>query len=306
MTTPHHLLRWWGPDWCPLVRCTIDLRPGGAWRYIARDVDGHQLAWSGVYRDLSKPERVVSTELFEGFPEAESLNTTTLTENDGVTTLQTLVQHTSREHRDGHVHSGMEKGMQISFDRLDDALDDADSPAGRYRRVAAQFDARVRAMPDEAWDNPAPCDGWVARDVVIHLVEWVPFVIGRSGVEFPVMNPRTDPAGAWTAFDATLQAALDDPEVAGRTFDAGPPGELTVEAAIGMLVVGDLLIHTWDLARAGGLDESLPTDIVTEMLIGMEPIDDMLRTSGHYGPRVMVPDDADVQTKLIAFTGRTP
>jgi uncharacterized protein (TIGR03086 family) len=306
LTTPHHLLRWWGPDWCPMVRCTIDLRPGGTWRYIARDVDGHELAWSGTYRDITPFERVVSTEMFEPFPEAESLNTMTLTERDGVTTLQSLVQHSSRENRDGHVHSGMEKGMQASFDRLDDLLDVPDGPGVRYRRVAAQFDARVRAMPDDRWDSPAPCEGWVARDVVAHLVEWVPYVIGPGGVEFPVLDATTDPVGAWTAFDGTLQAALDDPEVAGRRFDAGPPGEMTVEAAINMLVVGDVLIHTWDLARAGGLDDTLLADIVTEMLVGMEPLDDMLRASGHYGPRVIVAADADDQTKLIAFTGRTP
>ena len=73
-----------------------------------------------------------------------------------------------------------------------------------------------------------------------------------------------------------------------------------------MIVLGDVVVHTWDLARATGLDESLDADIVTEMLIGMQPMDDMLRQSGHYGPKVDVADDADDQTKLIAFTGRTP
>lgn len=306
LTTPRHLLRWWGPDWCPMVSCTLDLRPGGRWRYLSRDADDNELAWSGTYLEVVAEERIVSTEVFEAFPDAESLNTMTLTEADGATTLHTLVQHSSQENRDGHVNSGMEQGMQVTFDRLDDLLGHADRPAGRYRRVAAQFDARVRAMPDDRWDNPSPCDGWVGRDVVAHLVEWIPQVLGKSGIEFATPDPLTDPIEAWTALDATLQAALDDPEVAARTFDAGPPGELTVESAISMLVVGDLLIHTWDLARTGGLDETLAADIVSEMLIGMEPLDEMLRGSGHYGPRVSVDDDADDQTKLIAFTGRTP
>lgn len=306
LTTPRHLLRWWGPDWCPLVSCSIDLRPGGAWRYVSRDADGNDLAWSGTYREIASGERIVSTEVFEAFPAAESLNTMTLTEHHGHTTLQTLVQHKSRANRDSHVNSGMEDGMQVTFNRLDDLLDDSDSPAGRYRRVAAQFDARVRAMPDEGWDEPAPCDGWLGRDVVGHLVGWIPSVIGKSGIDFPPMDAYADPVGAWTSLDATLQEALDDPDTAHRRFDAGPPGELTVESAIGMLVVGDLLIHTWDLARAGHLDESLPADIVSEMLVGMEPLDEMLRSSGHYGPRVHVEDESDDQTKLIAFTGRTP
>ena len=65
-------------------------------------------------------------------------------------------------------------------------------------------------------------------------------------------------------------------------------------------------MHTWDLARAAGLDETLDADVVHDMLVGMEPLDEMLRASGHYGPRVEVPADADEQTRLIAFTGRQP
>lgn len=73
-----------------------------------------------------------------------------------------------------------------------------------------------------------------------------------------------------------------------------------------MLVLGDVLIHTWDLARAAGLDEQLDPQIVSDMLVGMLPLDDMLRGSGHYGPKVEVSIDADDQTKLIACTGRDP
>jgi len=305
MTTPRHLLRWWGPDYCPLVSCDIDLRPGGGWRYVARDVDGDELAWHGTYREVVRAERMVSTEVFEGNPEAEALSTTTLTERDGVTTLEVRVQHASMKNRDGHVHSGMERGMQRSYDRLDDLLAVAGTPAERFRRVAGRFTDRVEQVPPHAWPNPAPCAGWTARDVVIHLLEWVPKVIGRSGIEFPDL-PYDDPARAWTALATTLQAALDDPDTARRTFDAGPPGEMTVEAAIDMLVVGDVLVHTWDLAKATGLDERLDEDIAAAMLDGMLPMDEVLRASGHYGPKVAVADEADVQTKLLAFTGRDP
>ena len=73
-----------------------------------------------------------------------------------------------------------------------------------------------------------------------------------------------------------------------------------------MFVLGDVVVHTWDLARATGLDETLDADIVHDMLVGMEPLDDMLRASGQYGPKVEVGADADEQTRLIAFTGRRP
>jgi uncharacterized protein (TIGR03086 family) len=73
-----------------------------------------------------------------------------------------------------------------------------------------------------------------------------------------------------------------------------------------MFCTGDVLVHTWDLARATGLDERLDPDEVHRMYEGMEPMDEVLRQSGQFGPRVRVPDDADEQTKLIAFTGRRP
>ena len=65
-------------------------------------------------------------------------------------------------------------------------------------------------------------------------------------------------------------------------------------------------MHRWDLARATGQDETLDPDKCAVMLEGMLPMDEVLRQSGQYGPRVEVPDDADVQTKLLAFIGRTP
>ena len=80
----------------------------------------------------------------------------------------------------------------------------------------------------------------------------------------------------------------------------------TVAQAIDMFCTSDIVVHIWDLARATGQDETLDPDEVHTLFAGMEPMDEMLRESGHYGPRVEVPDDADEQTKLIAFTGRRP
>ena len=311
MTQPRHLLRWWGPTWCPMVTCEVDLRPGGAWRYVSRMADGTELGWHGTYRRIEPTELIESTEVFEGFPDAESVNTVTLAEADGVTTVQTLVRHSSKEHRDGHVDSGMEGGMQETFDRLDAILAASDSPAERFRRVAGRFGDRVAQVPADAWERPAPPEGWTARDVVRHLVEWVPAVIGRSGIALPADPPETpsvdhDPLGAWTALAEALQAALDDPVVAATTYDVGPPGEMTVEASIGMIVTGDVVVHTWDLARATGLDEEIDPIIAGEMLVGMQPLDAVLRESGHYGPKVELPEGASVQDRLLAFTGRDP
>jgi uncharacterized protein (TIGR03086 family) len=188
-----------------------------------------------------------------------------------------------------------------------DAAVSAATAAERFRRVAGRFSQRAAEVPADAWSNPAPCTGWTARDVVRHLTDWVPAMIGRAGIDLSV-DPSVDqdPVAAWTSLAAGLQRALEDPAVAGRVFDAGQPGRLTVAQAIDMLVTGDVLVHTWDLARATGLDESLDEDVAASMYEGLQAVDDALRASGHYGEAVPVPDDADIQTKLIAFTGRRP
>jgi uncharacterized protein (TIGR03086 family) len=177
----------------------------------------------------------------------------------------------------------------------------------RYRRVAGAFTERARAVPDDAWDNPAPCEGWVARDVVRHMVEWMPSMcLAGPGLEVPtVPSVDDDPVGAWVGISDALQAALDDPEMASREFDMRV-GRFTVENAVDTFCTGDVLVHTWDIARATGLDETLDAGEVHRMYEGMLPMDDVLRQSGQYGARVDVPDDADEQTKLIAFTGRVP
>lgn len=177
----------------------------------------------------------------------------------------------------------------------------------RYRAVAAEFTVRARQVPPDAWDNPAPCEGWVARDVVRHLVEWMPslFLDNWGIARPPGPSVDDDPAGAWEAVSDTLQAALDDSEVAGTEREI-TPGTFTFEDAVNNFGTSDVLVHTWDLARSTGLDETLLAHEVHDLLLGMEPMDEVLRQSGHFGPRVQVPDDADEQTKLIAFTGRTP
>lgn len=178
--------------------------------------------------------------------------------------------------------------------------------ADRYRAVAEGFTERAAAVPAGAWDSPAPCAGWVARDVVAHIVETSAFFLNRTGAGAPD-GPAVeqDPLGAWTATRDAILAALEDPDVAGASYET-PMGPSTFEQTVAMFGIGDILVHTWDLARAAGLDETLNGEEVARLLAAMEPMDDMMRGSGAFGPRVDVPADADAQTRLIAFTGRTP
>ncbi len=186
--------------------------------------------------------------------------------------------------------------------------DDMSDIAERYRRAAARFTERVEEVPDGAWANPAPCEGWVARDVVRHMVEWMPaFLESAGGPKLPVgPSVDDDPVGAWRTMSDGIQALLDDPATAESRIEHPRTGSHTLGDAVGTFFLGDVIVHTWDLARATGLDEELDADEVHQMLVGMEPLDDVLRASGQYGAKVEVPADADEQTRLIAFTGRQP
>ena len=182
------------------------------------------------------------------------------------------------------------------------------SPADEHRRIAGAFTSTVENTPADSWDRPAPVDGWVARDVVRHLVEWFPaFLHGAVGITLPAgPSVDDDPAGAWSSQTDAVQALLDDASIAEREHDLPHIGRMQLGHAIDMIYTGDVFLHRWDLARATGQDETLDRDKCAAMLEGMLPMDEALRQSGQYGPRVHVPDDAYVQTKLLAFIGRTP
>ena len=120
-TTPELVKRWWSAKRGEVTVADIDLRVGGTWRWVLVIDDGFEVAFHGEYRELIPNERIVYTEVYEGYPEAdaEAVNTMTFTEKDGRTTLTILVQHKSEEHRDAHINSGMEAGMQDALDLLE-------------------------------------------------------------------------------------------------------------------------------------------------------------------------------------------
>ena len=182
------------------------------------------------------------------------------------------------------------------------------SAAEEHRTVAGLFTERVRGVAPGEWDDPAPCEGWVARDVVRHLVEWFPaFLKSGADVDLPAgPSPDEDPVAAWTVHSDGVQALLDDPATAGRVLKNPHIGEVPLDRAVDMFYTSDVFLHTWDLARATGQDERLDPERCERLLGGMVAMDEALRSSGHYGPKVEVPEDADVQTRLIAFIGRKP
>jgi uncharacterized protein YndB with AHSA1/START domain len=118
-TTPELIRRWWSGDRGEVTSAEVDLRVGGGWRYVMVANGGFEVAFHGEFREIVPNERIVSTEIYEAVPDAMAVNTLTLTERDGRTTLSILVEHGDRQSRDMHVESGMEGGMQEALDHLE-------------------------------------------------------------------------------------------------------------------------------------------------------------------------------------------
>jgi uncharacterized protein YndB with AHSA1/START domain len=119
-TTPELVKRWWNAKRGEVTIAEIDLRVGGAWRYVMVTDDGFEVGFHGEFREIVPNERIVATDVYEGMPDAEAVKTVTFTEVDGRTTLTILVQHSKKEHRDAHIESGMEAGMQDAMDLLEE------------------------------------------------------------------------------------------------------------------------------------------------------------------------------------------
>jgi uncharacterized protein (TIGR03086 family) len=178
--------------------------------------------------------------------------------------------------------------------------------ATRYAAVSEVFTHLVAGTTD--WNSPSPVAGWSAGDVVWHLVDWIPNVLFEgAAIELPRRNPdASDPPADWVRFDDRMRAVLAQPDFAERTFAHPMAGTMPLGSAIDMLVTPDIFMHSWDLARASQQAITLDADYSAALLAGMEGVEEMLRSSGHYGPRVDVPNDADPATRLIAFIGRDP
>jgi uncharacterized protein YndB with AHSA1/START domain len=118
-TTPELIKRWWAGERGQVTTAEVDLRPGGTWRYVMIANAGFEVAFHGEYKEIIPAERIVTTDIFEGMPDAAALTTTTFAEKDGRTVLSMLIEHSSQENRDAHVNSGMEGGMQESMAKLE-------------------------------------------------------------------------------------------------------------------------------------------------------------------------------------------
>lgn len=185
--------------------------------------------------------------------------------------------------------------------------DETAGPAVAHRAATTRFGAVVAGVGD--WDAPTPVAAWRARDVVDHLVTWLPGFLAGAGVAFDAVEPAGpdgDPAAVWRAHAGAVQTLLDDPARAGASCTTPMFGEVAVATIVDRIYTGDVVFHTWDLARASGQPHGLDDAWCLTALAAMEPMDAVLRDSGQFGPRQPVADDAAGVDRLMAFLGRDP
>lgn len=165
-----------------------------------------------------------------------------------------------------------------------------------WRQAAAKW-GEVAAQIGDRWDATTPCDGWTVRELVDHAMHWQ----AQGG---SILGAGTTPGDDWSTVEPALSAALDDPANLEGTAEAF--GGMPKQQVAGF-VIGDLLIHSWDLARALGVDDTLPAGAVESTLMGLQRVPDaMLRSPNMFGPAVEVPADASAQDRLLGFVGRQP
>ncbi len=172
-----------------------------------------------------------------------------------------------------------------------------------YTAISDRFGAVVDATTD--WDAPTPVPEWRARDIVHHLTTWLPGLLGSCGVQLPA-GDLADPVGSWQRQHAAVRGLLverGDEEVTHAFL-----GTTSISGLLARVYLGDVFMHTWDLARSAGVPHGLDPAMCEETLAGAQAMEDALRASGHFGPAWPgeLPANADDAARMMAFVGRDP
>lgn len=178
------------------------------------------------------------------------------------------------------------------------------SPAEQHAYDAERFAAIAASAQPQDWSRPSPVPEWTARDVVGHLLEWLPGFLNQADVTLPPVDAAGDPVAAWRQRTADVQRLLEErgeTVFRSRMFD-----DMPLAAAIDRFYTADIWMHSWDLGRALGQEVDLGEERCAAALEGMAPIDDLLRSSGQFGAKVPVPETASAQDRFVAFIGRDP
>jgi uncharacterized protein (TIGR03086 family) len=180
-----------------------------------------------------------------------------------------------------------------------------------HQRACALFGERVHQVGDDQWNMPTPCSDWDVRTLVNHVTAenlWTPPLMKGSTVEevgnrFDGDVLGSDPKGAWDGAARAALSAVQEEGAMERTvhlsFGDSPGREYAYQ------LFADHLIHSWDLARGVGADDSLDPELVDACAAWFAQVEDAYRAGGAIGPRPEIPEGADAQTRLLAMFGRT-
>jgi uncharacterized protein (TIGR03086 family) len=179
-----------------------------------------------------------------------------------------------------------------------------------YTKALYGFDHVVRSMPDAAWSSPSPCEGWTARDVLGHVIAVQGYVESLARGIAPTLNPYgmpgelvgSDPPRAWAAARESVLEALDVPGVLDNTVQTFRAEE-TIDNFLAWNVV-DTLAHTWDLARAGDVDDRLDDDLVAHATAQAQPVIEAMRQPPFFSVDLIVSDDPSPTVQFLAMLGR--
>ncbi len=176
-------------------------------------------------------------------------------------------------------------------------------PAERHRAVSAGFAEHVGAVTN--WAASTPVDGWTVRDVASHLIDWFTAFLAAGGIELPAGPTAADDVqAAWRAHSAGVQSLFGTD--ADSVFTHPMAGSHRLADAIDRFYTADVYMHTWDLATAAGRPADLDPRFAELLVDGMSGMEELLRSSGQYGPAVAVGVGADPVTRLMGFIGRDP
>lgn len=167
-------------------------------------------------------------------------------------------------------------------------------PGAVWQQAADKWSEVIAQVGDDQWDASTPCEGWTVRELVDHCQGWQ--------AKGATMLGTSEMPADWEATKVALAAGFADPANLEGTAEA--LGGMPKHMAAGLLVA-DLLIHSWDLARAIGADDTLPAEAVDSVMMGLQRMGDGMRGTA-FGPAVEVGPDASAQDQLIAFSGRQP
>ena len=172
-------------------------------------------------------------------------------------------------------------------------------PAAIWQASADLFESTMAQVGDDQWTKPSGCGEWTVRELADHVIFWQAN-LGK------VLGAGSSPDDGWGAIKSAIAGALADPAALEGTIEGGPMNGMAKHQAMG-LATTDVLLHSWDLGQAIGVDVTLPAEAVEAVRMGMAQIPEaMLRQPNMFGPEVEVGDDASPQDKLLAFSGRQP